>query len=71
MYGTMIYRHPIIIIQRFSGYSKHSNRKERLPFFTWVDNRTKLIGEGLAATGNIQPDHHFDGMELDTVLFPT
>ncbi|HNP21812.1 MAG TPA: alkaline phosphatase family protein [Panacibacter sp.] len=39
-------------------------------FSTWVDNRTKLIGEGLAATGNIQPDHHFDGMELDTVLFP-
>lgn len=39
-------------------------------FSTWLDNRTKLIGEGLAATGNIQLDHHYDGMELDTVLFP-
>lgn len=39
-------------------------------FSTWLDNRTKLVGEGLAATGNILLDHHFDGMELDTVRFP-
>lgn len=39
-------------------------------FSTWLDNRTKLIGEGLAATGNIKLDHHFDGFELDTVRFP-
>lgn len=39
-------------------------------FSTWLDNRTKLIGEGLSATGNIKLDYHFDGFELDTVVFP-
>ncbi len=39
-------------------------------FSTWLDNRTKLIGEGLPATGNIKLDYHFDGFELDTVAFP-
>jgi len=44
--------------------------KKSAIFSTWLDNRTKLIGEGLAATGNIQLDYHFDGFELDTVQFP-
>ncbi len=39
-------------------------------FSTWEDNRTKLIGEGLSETGNIQLDYHFDGFELDTIRFP-
>lgn len=39
-------------------------------FSTWEDNRTKLIGEGLNETGNIQLDYHFDGFELDTIHFP-
>jgi arylsulfatase A-like enzyme len=39
-------------------------------FSTWLDNRTKLIGEDLSATGNIKLDYHFDGFELDTVAFP-
>jgi len=39
-------------------------------FSTWLDNRTKLIGEGLDATGNLQMDFSFDGFELDTVSFP-
>lgn len=39
-------------------------------FSTWQDNRTKLVGEGLAETGNIQLDYHFDGFELDTIQFP-
>lgn len=39
-------------------------------FSTWEDNRTKLLGEGLEATGNLQIDHSFDGFELDTVRFP-
>ncbi|MCG2461488.1 alkaline phosphatase family protein [Flavobacteriaceae bacterium F89] len=39
-------------------------------FSTWLDNRTKLVGEGLEATGNIKLDYHFDGFELDTVAFP-
>lgn len=39
-------------------------------FSTWTDNRTKLIGEGLPQTGNIQLDYKFDGLELDTVSYP-
>ncbi|MCW5912618.1 MAG: alkaline phosphatase family protein [Cyclobacteriaceae bacterium] len=39
-------------------------------FSTWLDNRTKLIGEGLAEAGNIKLDYSFDGFELDTRQFP-
>ncbi len=39
-------------------------------FSSWLDNRTKLVGEGLAQTGNIRLDYHFDGLELDTVKYP-
>ena len=39
-------------------------------FSTWLDNRTKLVGEGLKETGNYQLDYSFDGFELDTVTFP-
>jgi len=39
-------------------------------FSTWLDNRTKLVGETLPAAGNIRLDYSFDGFELDTVRFP-
>ncbi|MFD1875470.1 alkaline phosphatase family protein [Hymenobacter bucti] len=39
-------------------------------FSTWLDNRTKLVGEGLPAAGNVKFDYHADGYELDTVAFP-
>lgn len=39
-------------------------------FSTWEDNRTKLLGEDLSATGNLKLDYTFDGYELDTVRFP-
>lgn len=39
-------------------------------FSSWLDNRTKLVGEGLAQTGNILLDYHFDGLELDTMKYP-
>ncbi|MEQ9440124.1 MAG: alkaline phosphatase family protein [Cyclobacteriaceae bacterium] len=45
-------------------------QKKTAIFSTWLDNRTKLIGEDLAETGNLQLDYHFDGFELDTVQFP-
>ncbi len=38
-------------------------------FSTWLDNRTKLVGEGLPAAGNLKFDYHADGYELDTVAF--
>ena len=39
-------------------------------FSSWTDNRTKLIGEGMAQTGNIKMDFVYDGYELDTARFP-
>ncbi|MES2796145.1 MAG: alkaline phosphatase family protein [Bacteroidota bacterium] len=39
-------------------------------FSTWQDNRTKLLGEGLAATNQLMLDYKFDGYELDTLRFP-
>jgi predicted AlkP superfamily pyrophosphatase or phosphodiesterase len=39
-------------------------------YSTWLDNRTKLVGEGLSATGNIKIDYTFDGLEIDTVSYP-
>lgn len=44
--------------------------KKTAVFSTWLDNRTKLIGEGLPQTGNLQLDFSFDGLELDTVNYP-
>lgn len=39
-------------------------------YSTWLDNRAKLVGDGLAATGNIKVDYVADGFELDTIHFP-
>ncbi len=44
--------------------------KETAIFSTWLDNRTKLIGEGLEATNNLKIDYHFDGFENDQEMFP-
>ncbi len=39
-------------------------------FSTWLDNRTKLVGEKLSAAGAITLDYTFDGLENDTVNYP-
>jgi predicted AlkP superfamily pyrophosphatase or phosphodiesterase len=39
-------------------------------FSTWLDNRTKLVGDGLEQTGKLAIDYSFDGLELDTINFP-
>jgi len=39
-------------------------------FSTWLDNRTRLVGDGLEQAGGDKIDHHFDGFELDTDRFP-
>lgn len=60
----------------YSYYTLFRFLKEQYPqktiaiFSTWQDNRTKLIGEGLEATGLIKMDYAFDGYELDTLQFP-
>jgi predicted AlkP superfamily pyrophosphatase or phosphodiesterase len=47
-----------------------SPAKKTAIFSTWLDNRTKLVGEGKAEAGGIQLDHHVDGLEKDTVKYP-
>lgn len=47
-----------------------SPKKKTAIFSTWLDNRTKLVGDGLPAAGGIKIDHAVDGLELDTVRFP-
>lgn len=44
--------------------------KKTAIFSSWLDNRTKLVGEGLPATQQLQVDYHFDGLELDTIRYP-
>ncbi len=39
-------------------------------FSTWVENRIKLLGDGLEAAGGKKLDYNFDGFELDTERFP-
>jgi len=45
-------------------------KKKTAIFSTWLDNRTKLVGSDVKEAGNLQPDYHFDGMELDTIAYP-
>lgn len=60
------YHYPTI----YSLLKKQYPDKKTAIFSTWLDNRTKLIGEGLSETGNIRLDYAYDGFELDTVQFP-
>lgn len=45
-------------------------QKKIAVFSSWLDNRTKLVGDGLTEAGSIKVDIHADGFELDTVKFP-
>jgi arylsulfatase A-like enzyme len=49
---------------------KANPKLHRALFSTWLDNRTKLVGEGLQQAGNIILDYKFDGLEHDTVKYP-
>lgn len=45
-------------------------QKKTAIYSSWEDNRTKLVGDQLVATGNLPVDIKFDGYEHDTVRFP-
>lgn len=60
------YHYPTI----FRLFEDQFPEKKTAVFSSWEDNRTKLIGEGLEQTGKIMLDHHFDGLELDTIKYP-
>jgi len=60
------YRYPTI----FRLLKQSDTSKKIAIFSTWLDNRTKLVGESLPQTGKIMVDYHADGFELDTVNYP-
>jgi len=60
------YRYPTLFKVLKSAYLE----KTTGIFSTWLDNRTKLVGEGLPETGRIVTDYHADGYELDTIAYP-
>ncbi|WP_153796086.1 alkaline phosphatase family protein [Foetidibacter luteolus] len=45
-------------------------QKKTAVFSSWLDNRTKLVGDNFEATGNIPVDYHFDSLEHDKVKYP-
>ncbi len=60
------YNYPTI----FKLLKEQSPQKKIAVFSSWLDNRTKLVGDGLPQTGAIHVDHHVDGLEKDTIRFP-
>ncbi|RYY59749.1 MAG: alkaline phosphatase family protein [Chitinophagaceae bacterium] len=54
----------------FRLFSEQYPDKKTAIFSSWEDNRTKLAGDGMAATGNLRISYRYDGLELDTVKFP-
>ena len=48
----------------------HDPALQTAVFSTWEDNRTRLIGDGLAAAGGFKLDHYVDGLENDREQFP-
>lgn len=61
------YNYPTI----FKLFSDRYPNKRTAIFSTWEDNRTVLIGSGLEETGNLQLDYAYDGLERDSLRFPT
>jgi len=54
----------------FRFFKQQYPGKKTAIYSSWTDNRTKLIGDSVDAAGNMHPDFHADGYELDTVNFP-
>lgn len=54
----------------FRIVENHNPNLKTAIFSTWLDNRTKLVGEGLENAGAIKFDYAFDGFEHDTINFP-
>jgi len=78
--GTWVNKHNVwdndIKDQNYTYPSIFKLLKEQYPskkigvYSTWLDNRTKLLGDGLAKTNHLKVDYFSDGYELDTVQFP-
>lgn len=54
----------------FRLFKYNHPEKDVAVYSSWLDNRTKLIGDGLPEAGEITIDIAYDGFEKDTVAFP-
>lgn len=54
----------------FRFFKEQFPNKRTAVFSSWLDNRTKLVGDGLSETDKFRTDFPFDGFELDTIHFP-
>jgi predicted AlkP superfamily pyrophosphatase or phosphodiesterase len=54
----------------FRAFKQANPSRQTAIFSTWLDNRTKLVGDNIPQTGNFAFDYYFDGFELDTLSFP-
>jgi arylsulfatase A-like enzyme len=54
----------------FRFFKEQYPEKKTAIYSSWLDNRTKLAGDGMPETGNLKIDYHVDGLELDTVRYP-
>jgi len=54
----------------FRIVKNHDPSLQTAIFSTWLDNRTKLLGDGLEEAGGDKLDYHIDGFEHDTERFP-
>ncbi|MBZ4188689.1 alkaline phosphatase family protein [Niabella beijingensis] len=60
------YHYPTI----FRLFKDQYPQKKIAVFSSWLDNRTKLVGDGLPETNKIRVDIAADGYEHDTIHFP-
>lgn len=60
------YHYPTI----FKLFKEQYPAKKIAVFSSWLDNRTKLVGDGLEQTNALKVDIHADGFESDTIRFP-
>lgn len=60
------YNYPTI----FRLFKTQYPKKKIAVFSSWLDNRTRLVGDGLPQTKGLSVDISADGYELDTVAFP-
>ncbi len=54
----------------FRFFKQQFPTKKTAIYSTWLDNRTKLVGDNLPQTGKLTTDFHLDGLELDTARYP-
>jgi len=59
------YQYPTI----FRLFKDQYPNKKIAVYSSWLDNRTKLVGDGKPETAKLAVDFHADGYELDTVNF--